>query len=128
MGLHRIAGQDRARVLFSLAWVLAYMLVDGCLCFTHQLGKLPTGLSIECMVGVLGLQMLQGFYMRAIAIQPLAVLAASACNVILWATLPTPWSVLGSLWEAMLVGAGHLLGELMARLFLVNTPGHRKIS
>ena len=130
VSLHRIADQDRARVMFSAAWVMAYMIVDGSLCFAHQVGALPTGLSFECMVGVLALQMLQGFYMRLVAIQSRAVLAASACNVILWATLPTPWSVIGSPWEAILVGAGHALGELLARLFTLNlyVPSRQKVS
>lgn len=112
--LARLADQRRSRRLFSLCWVAAYAVTDTALLLADRRSKLVDGLDGFGMGGLLVLQALQGVYMRTIALHGWARLGAAACNVALWCAIAEPWSELGKPYEALGVGAFHLLGELQA--------------
>ena len=123
-----MADQARARELFSRFWVAAYVLNNSALWGMNRRSQLVAGLPSEGMFCVHVLVMLEGMYMKVLGLHSWARLGTAACNVLLFALLPAPWSDLGQPWEAVGAACAHAAGELflptlsLHKTFMIVTP------
>ena len=122
-GLAQLADQHRARELFSVCWAAVYALVNGSVWLVNWRSPVLADLPAEAMHGIFVLLLVEAVYMRVLSVHTWARLAAAACDAILFAALPAPWSELGQPYEALGVLGARLAGELFIKISIWSGGG-----